>query len=432
MLLYNVIGDFVKASIKDKKKNARLFPIYRMISADLLFFYAVSFLFLTQIKGFSASQVLYLESIYTLLKIAVQVPCLILIEKFGKCKSLIIANLAICVQTLFFIFATGFFSIVIAYIFCAFGFVIKIICEPSLLYESVTTKKGKGFFALIDGRGTAYYFYLEGVSSVIAGILYTVNGYIPMFMCLAFSMISAFLASRFIDIPSEEKEYKGIKKYFKDLKSGFKYIFKSNRLKAFLLFYAIFAGIISLITVYRRSLLTDLNVSPVYFGMIFAFLNIICGIASLNQDKFHDSFKNKTLKVISLTFIISCIVVGLICILPLQHDVTIAFVLLMFLAQFIVRGPVPTLAKRYLSNFSTANIRTRIFSANDITESIGRTIIVFLGGLLLDVTNTSNAFIIVGILGTIILLLILNYMKSRIGLKPEDYKTEDIQYIEMR
>ena len=38
--------------IQNRKVNARLYPIYKMISWDLLFYYSIIYLFLTQAKGF--------------------------------------------------------------------------------------------------------------------------------------------------------------------------------------------------------------------------------------------------------------------------------------------------------------------------------------------------------------------------------------------
>ena len=40
-----------------RKINMRLFPIYKALSWDFLFYYTINFLFLTQIKNISASEV---------------------------------------------------------------------------------------------------------------------------------------------------------------------------------------------------------------------------------------------------------------------------------------------------------------------------------------------------------------------------------------
>ena len=52
-----------------RRNNAKLYPIYKMFSWDLLFFYAVEFLFYTITKKITAPQVLIVSSIYLFLKI---------------------------------------------------------------------------------------------------------------------------------------------------------------------------------------------------------------------------------------------------------------------------------------------------------------------------------------------------------------------------
>ena len=79
-------------NLEDKRKfNIKLYPIYKMFSWDLLFYYAISFLFLTEVKGFSGSDVVLLDvSMYTLFKCISQLPSTIITDKLGKRMSLIV------------------------------------------------------------------------------------------------------------------------------------------------------------------------------------------------------------------------------------------------------------------------------------------------------------------------------------------------------
>lgn len=46
------------------KHNRRIFPIYKGIGWDPLFYSAIIFLFSSEIKGIEASKIMYVESIY--------------------------------------------------------------------------------------------------------------------------------------------------------------------------------------------------------------------------------------------------------------------------------------------------------------------------------------------------------------------------------
>ena len=88
-----------RKEIQDKKLNARLYPIYKMISWDLLFYYSIIYLFLVQAKRFSPSQVLLADAFYTASCLILQIPLGLLVDKIGKKNSLVLANICLCIYT---------------------------------------------------------------------------------------------------------------------------------------------------------------------------------------------------------------------------------------------------------------------------------------------------------------------------------------------
>ena len=84
--------------IRHKKKNVRLFPLYKMVSWDLLFYYPIIFLFLTQVKGFSPAQVLFSDAFYTLSNTLWQIPVTRLVDRVGKKNALIVVYVKEFVQ----------------------------------------------------------------------------------------------------------------------------------------------------------------------------------------------------------------------------------------------------------------------------------------------------------------------------------------------
>ena len=56
-----------------RKKNIKLYSIYGPISIDLFFYYAIEFLFLTQVKNIDASDVVLKSSFYALFMIIFQI-----------------------------------------------------------------------------------------------------------------------------------------------------------------------------------------------------------------------------------------------------------------------------------------------------------------------------------------------------------------------
>ena len=416
---------------KAKEINVNLYTRYKMLSWDLLFYYAIIFLFFTQTKGISAADVLLAESFYPIFKIIFLIPATILIDSLGKRKSLIIGNFFLFLSILTYIIGLNFVFIVVGELLSAIGFIIKGVCESNMIYDSLEKDEKRGTrFAKIEGKGTSYYYYIDAVSSVIAGLLFSINGYIPMILCLICTVISLYLSTKFKDIDEKHKvdKYK-IYKECKDLFNSFKLFGKSPRLKNLIFFGALISAIILSLTMLRSSIMQDIGIPSEYFGIIFAVLGLVSGIAAKNENRFHKKFRNRTLTSLAIPLVFSCIVIGVFCSANLGYGANVAVVLMAFLVQYIARGPFYPLIKQYMNNFTTASLRNKISSSFNLLENILRFLITFAASNLLRVTTTANTFTVLGCILSIIVVLMLDNMKKKVGLKPEQYSSRDTKIL---
>ena len=420
---------------KKKQKNIRLYPIYKMLSWDLLFYYSIVFLFMTQTKNISAADFLLAESFYPLFKSLLLVSATILIEKIGKRKSLILANVFLFLSTLTYILSINFIGIIIGEFFSAVGFIIKGICESNMLYDSLDRNKKRGWlFSRIEGRASSWYYYIDAVASILSGFLFAINGYIPMVLCLCINLVSVILAYKFEEVENTDSKKEKIKftKELKNIKNSVKDIFSSNRLRPLIIFGALFSGIISVLTTLRSSILTDIGVPAQYFGIIIAVMQIVSGISAKNQARMHNKFRNKTLATLSLPVVASCIFLGFWCNLGLNYTLTLIVVLIVFFIHYVSKGPFYTLIKRYMNNFTNTSLRNRISSCFNMLDGLLRAGVSFFASFLLRYTTTANTFIIAGCVFTLIIVLLLDRMRTRVGLKPEEYKEKDIKIMELK
>ena len=418
-----------KEEIKAKRKNARLFPIYKMFSWDLLFFYSTQYLFYTMVKGISAGEILKLDAFFPLFIIVMQLPAAICADFLGRKKSLVIGNIIMVIYILLLILLPGMIGIFIANIVYAFGYSLRGIQATNILYDSTATKGGEGLYPKINGKGATGYYILDGIASLIAGYLFVINGYIPMIICLIFTIIATIISTRFQDIyinQLEENEVSNkIKEYKEDFKVSIKNIMTSKRLRALLIFMGIFNAFITITGTYRGNILTDLEVKPEVFSMINAIFTLIGGVSTTFQDKIHKKFRNKTFAFLSLTFVISVIMIGILLLTGKNNILPIILILLsirnMTMSNYYV------LAERYSKNFSTAKTRSRISFATEFTTNIIEATAVFLAGMLLDATNIRFATIFIGLAFLVLFVLGLDYMRTRVGLKQKEYDKKDIE-----
>ena len=422
---------------KMRKRNMKLFPIYKMLSWDLLFYYTINFLFLTQIKNISASNVVLIDSFYALFIMVLQIPINVIIAFLGKKKSLVIGNITLVIYMLIIIFSRNIFDLILANFISAIGFGIKETIQAVLLKESIPPSKYKNqIFSKLNSKGATGYYTLNMISKVIAGYLFTINGYLPMICSLIILIISTIISMGFIE--PNPKGNTSLKKAMgneeiKNIKSGFKFVLKSERLKALILSAAFICSLLSILGNYEVNLLEDINLSSILIGYAGALNSLINAIASKKENKFNSILKNKSLTVLSLTLSISALVAGICGISRIRENlVGIIIILSTYMIFGFINGMYYTIIDRYLMNFANKEIDTQINSVYNLFRNATKMIFGYLASFILGVTTSANALIIVGIIFTIIYISISQYMKTRLGLKPDEYSKEERKYDEVK
>ncbi len=409
-----------------KNNNIKVYKKYRVFSWDLLFYYAIIYLFLTIEKKITPAQVLQFDAFYILFKFITQIPSTLIIQKIGKRKSLILANFVLAIHVLIIMFSTNFEMLVFSQVLCAFSFVIKATCETDMLYDSLKHEEKRGVkFAKIDGKSTSLYYYIDAISAAISGFLFVINPYIPMALCFAISLVTFFMSAKFEEI-HEEKGKMQIKKEINNIEVSFKNILKSERLKSLLIFNGIFVALIKILQNLRNTVLIEIGMPEQYFGIIFAFLGIVTGIGARNQGRIHKRYRNRTLAFLSLPVAVSGLITGLVLFCNFNYTITTIIILLLFTIQYVVKGPYYVLIKQYFNNFTNSEKRVRIATANNVFENGIASILIFLASWILEIAQIKFTLIILGCIFIITFVLLLDKMKTRVGLKPEEYSKKEI------
>jgi len=416
--------------VKIRKQNMKIYSLYRMLSLDHIFYYAIEFMFLTQVKNLTASDIVLGQSFYSLFSIILQIPIVIAIDKIGKKRCTVIANIFLALYVLVIMNCKNIWTLIFAQLLDAFCFSIKDTADISLLNNSIpdTSKKGE-IYSKIEGRGSKNYYYISAITAVLAGILYQVNPYIPLISSFIISIISIIMSLAFTEIAEENKtENESIITYINELKISLKFIFKSNRLKALLLYSGIIWAVFCLMTTCVNNLLKDIGAVAIILAIKTSMSEIFSGIGSKKQLDFHNKFKNKSLSVILVGTLASIFIIGITGVLKLNMVLSISIIFPAVAFYNLFKGINQVITARYLQNFASENLISKIYAVNSISRNLARAILGFIGSYLLEITDSSNAIIIIGIIFFIIVIMLIMYMKTRIGLKPEDYKLEDIKF----
>lgn len=414
-----------KKLAKRRKLNMKLYPVYRTLATDVLFFNAIKVLFLTQVKGFSNANVVFMESIYAFFKMTLQIPMTVIVSKLGTRKSVILGNIFWILEVVLIMISKNYFMIILSQLASAIGWSCKSIAEAPMLNKSIPEGHLKGkIFSKIDSKGYSRYCYISAITTVIAGFLYEINPYIPVIFTIVFMVFALIISFNFIDI--KEEKVKTVKESINEVKDGFIFILKSPRLKSLLLMLGFMWGMICLFGTYQTTLLKDINVSAKYIGIILAILDIVQGMSATKANKFNEKHKNKTLIYISLRMAIGIAIAGGIVLIGLYRIPILAIIVFTYILRYYDKGVFQILKKRYMGNFMTPEILTKIYAGNSIIASIFRMLAGAIGSYLLTIMTIQYAMVVVGISFSVITLLFAIYMKTRIGLKPEEYTKKDV------
>ena len=417
---------------KRNKQNIKIFKIYEMFSRDLLFYYAISFLFLIQAKNLTTAQILFVETFYPLSKVIVQFFATSIIDKTHKKTSLIVGNIFVALFFVFMIIAPNLYFCIIANFFLALGYAFKEIAESTFVFDFIIDKpaKKRALYTALCGKANSYYLILYSISCIVSGLLFAINPYLPLFCGLGVTLFATIVAL-FLKEPTtqelnEKDKHKKETNYFKELKTSFKYILNSNRLKLLLLFSAIFYSLMSIASIYRTSVLEYLNFSSEYTGFICALLACIAAFACRNAHIIHQNLKNTTLSCLSLGYCLTAVIISAFIYFAIPEFFVYFVVLIMMTLQAVFEGPYDPLINQYLSNFTTSRIRTKIYTVKSLLGEGVYAIITFISSLLLNIFSLPTTLIIVATIFTLIFITLLSKMQTKVGLSPEEYESTEI------
>ncbi len=403
-------------------RNEKIYPIYRMFGYDYLFYLVIIFLFFTITKGISVGQIMYLSAFSAIFVAIFQVPTNYIVEKIGLKKSMVFGNLFWIVHMIMIMVGTNFIVFVIAEAICAFGTCLKSLSETQILYASLKKTNNRKSFAKIEGKGVSWYYYFEAISAIFVGSLFQINNYLPIICTLAFGVIAFVTSLAFDDIEDYMIEKSSVKEYLK----GFKLILKSKRIISIFIYSFVMSGLIRVMDTIQKSTIVDLQVSAVEYSIIFAVITLCIGIGSSIQYKIEQKLKRKTLAYTGYSFTILILMLGLFNYIIKDLNVALIISILILIIQNILSGSYRISVKKYMNNFTTHMVRGKILSVFYIFEGLGKAILLFACGIIIDKVGTNKTSIILGIFSVVIIFIVIKFMKNKNGLNPEEYSKDEI------
>jgi len=413
-----------------RKFNMKIYPIYLTFTYDFLFFYAIKVMFMSEVCGFTNSEIVFLVTVYSIATVFFQFFVAIVIALIGNKNSAFLGNMLLMIFIILLMTSKNYGLIMLGEIFAAFGFGLKNNSEMMILLQSIptddTVEKNK-IFSKINRKGYTRFCILSAISAILSGWLYNINPYFPFAMTLICLLFAMLILINFYDFEHKTKKFskKQIKEEYRNLKKGYKLTIKSKRLRALILFVSLILSISVLLTTYEMVLLQFLEVSAGILGVLYAVFEASKGIFAKQTFKIEKKFKNRTLKSLLGVLSGSFIVMGVIAIIDIEIHLKVALIVAILIVDSGICGMSEILNKKYLNNFSNEKISPAIYSSMQTIGGLFRILTTFIGSFILKFTEIDYAFLIFGFILIVFSILISNYADGKLGLSPEQYGESD-------
>lgn len=278
-------------------KFIKVYPFLKGFTDDLLFFIAIDTLFLTVVKGLSAQEIVLLTTISSFFSIICRLLLIKVIRKIGNTYSVRLGMSLLLLSTIFITFGTNYFLIMLGKIIYEISWVFKDM-ENVMLKNNLTVIGKENEYAKIANKGMIVYAFLTFIVSLSSGIIFNINPYLPMIICILICIFANIIYFFMKDVSNNNITNCNVTKNKK--------IKLSKIIIIILISYAIFFGVVTagqqnskLLIQYELSYLYNTTKVSLYLGVIVAFSRIARLLSTIIFGKVYSKLKDKSMIVLA-------------------------------------------------------------------------------------------------------------------------------------
>jgi MFS family permease len=340
--------------------------------------------------GLSLTQIMILQATYSLFVALFEIPSGFFADVYGRRISLFYGSIFIFLGYLIFSFFSGFNEFLIAEILLGIGGSLISGADSAILYDTLLELKQDEDYTKIEGKSYGIGNISEGFAGVLGGFLAISSIDLPVYVQTVVMFFSIPITYSLVEPKSSYKLAKNFNSILLVVKETFLY---HNKLKWYIIYSsAMGVGTLS-IAWFVQPFLLELDTPLVYYGIIWASLNIIAGVTSY----YSYIFKNSNLLIyISFIMIISLISLGI-------NISVYGFLFIVFI--YIIRGIITPNLRNLININSTSERRATVLSLRSFMIRISFALIAPVLGYITDIYSISYVFYILALLvGTTSLL----------------------------
>lgn len=363
----------------------KMYPLYDGLSKDLLFYIAIDTLFLSVAKGFSAFQIPFLGVVPTFICILMQPMLLKSVKKLGNVNASRVGTFMLLISAILKTFGTTFLIISIGQVLYDGAFVFKSM-ESISLRNNLEYQNNSRAYMRIRGASNTIYATATFIIAIVAGPLFNISPYIPMYLCITFCLITCILSFSFYEVKinnlqdESQKEEKN-----KKCKKG-----KMSKIILMgLISNTIFLNVVvvgqqdsKLFIQYQLTDWYGITKTATYLSLIVASSRLVRIFLNMAFNRYYMRFKNQVPIVLSIILAIGFLSIILGAVLPLHNIIKVLLMALGF--DLII--PMRDTFIIYMEDLMLTNTekvqQQEIFANMEILRKLGKVTMNFLVSLL--------------------------------------------------
>jgi len=387
---------------KSIKKNIRRYYSISFLSG-LLFAIPIMVLFWRD-SGLNMFQITFLQSLFAIAVVILEVPTGYIADILGRKKSIIISLFFHLIGYAVYWFWSSFWWFLVAEILLAFAVSFLSWAEDALVYDSLKQVGEERRYKKVIGNVVAFSMIAVAVSSIAWSLLASI-GYRPLIWLSVPFMLLAFILSFRLQEPEKSKIIIE-KNYLSDIWRAIKFVFLNNpKLKRLILYFGIINGINSAALWFYQPYFQITSLNIVYFGIIFASFQVFTAIVSkVSHNVENFLWRKSSLIAIAVLVVASYFLMG---------NIIFAFSFGFAYLQQFARWFNKVLASDYINQEVWSSYRATILSINSLFSRLIYASLIPLLGRIADVKGILYSLNVSWVLALVAWWLILRILHKK-------------------
>lgn len=340
-------------------------------------------------NDFSMTQVLILQSFFTVSIFLLEVPSGVFADLFGLKKTLIISQICVIIGFILYGLFSTFFTFMIAEFFIAMAWALNSGTDSAFIYNTLEQIKKDGNFKKVMGRIQSLSMISYGISAAIGGYLASLVGYRNLFFITAIFFTLSLLVMFSLVEPKIFRKVKD-RNYFKHLKEGVSYAFKNQKIKRYVIYISVFGALMYMLFFLIQPYYEKGGLSLTLIGIGVSGYFFFNALGFYLTDYISRTFEDKDDLLIYMLFIISALFI-ILKFVNVYFGMIIIFTIMFFssIKELIVDNEV--------NKHSAPSHRATILSVKNMGKSLVYTICGPILGYITDVFSLNTALLCIGI-----------------------------------